>query len=303
MKRKAFCTLVVALLVAASAIADPSFDVPETSNGVRRTRPAHVPYLSFAPSHNRLLWIGAHPDDEVLAAPILGWLCGESGWNCTFLIATRGERGECLLPTGCQPDLSTVRWMEAGEVARLLGAELIFREMADGPASTPPLVRAHWEENEPDLEARLAAIIEEVQPDVILTFDPRHGSTCHPDHRAIGALVIDAASSGSTPVLLLENRFQVIGNRVTVSRANVRTAGLLYFNSSRTAVSGHGTYWDYASMIATIYRSQFPPELVESLAGTPPVRQWLFVSHAGADSSFSGEGACEAEAGNGFLQK
>ncbi len=42
---------------------------------------------------------------------------------------------------------------------------------------------------------------------------------------------------------------------------------------------------------------------VESLADTPPDRQWLFVSQAGADSSFSGEGACEAEAGNGFLQK
>ncbi len=260
-----------------------------------RTRPAKLPHLKFPPGHSKLLWVGAHPDDEVLAAPLLAWLCAESGWSCTLLIATRGERGHCLLPSGCQPTLADVRSYEAGEVSRLLGAKLILWDLADGPASSPELVRSHWESEDEGLTARLVTLIEDEQPDVILTFDPRHGSTCHPDHRAIGSIVIDAAASVMRSVLLLENRFHVLDDSVTVTPANVDASRLVYFSASRETSSAGVTYWSHASMFATIYGSQFSPELVKSLADTPPARQFLFFARNSGSSSFSGQGMCEEE--------
>lgn len=260
-----------------------------------RTRPAKLRHLKFPPGYNKLLWVGAHPDDEVLVAPVLAWLCAHSGWSCTLLIATRGERGHCRLPSGCQPTLADVRSYEAGDVARLLGAKLILWDLADGSASAPELVRSRWESEDEDLSARLTTLIEDEQPDVILTFDPRHGSTCHPDHRAIGSIVIDAAASIMRPVLLLENRFHVSGDTVTITRANVDVSRLIYFNASRETEFGRVTYWSYVSTLATIYGSQFSHELVESLANTSPARQWLFFTAGSGISGFSGKGMCEDE--------
>src|SRR2546422_414200 len=41
----------------------------------------------------RILWIGAHPDDEILIAPILGRQCAERGAQCALLVMTHGEAG------------------------------------------------------------------------------------------------------------------------------------------------------------------------------------------------------------------
>src|SRR2546422_4479037 len=57
----------------------------------------------------RILWIGAHPDDETLVAPILGPACARQNAVCTLLVFTRGERGGCAIPSGCGPDLGSVR--------------------------------------------------------------------------------------------------------------------------------------------------------------------------------------------------
>src|SRR5437016_11853921 len=41
----------------------------------------------------RLLWIGAHPDDEILIAPLLGRECVERSAQCSLLVMTLGEAG------------------------------------------------------------------------------------------------------------------------------------------------------------------------------------------------------------------
>jgi hypothetical protein len=40
-----------------------------------------------------ILFIGAHPDDEVVAAPLLGALCADAAATCSFLVLTKGEGG------------------------------------------------------------------------------------------------------------------------------------------------------------------------------------------------------------------
>lgn len=286
--------LVFGALGAHPAVSAPAHEYAEVSTA-RRTRPALRPFLSFPSSHSSLLFVAAHPDDEVLLAPVLGWLCDHSGWSCTILIATRGERGECLLPQGCLPTLADVRSAEAAEAARLFSAKVILWNLADGPANAPDLVRHHWESQDQNLTDRIAAFIEDEQPDVIFTFDPRHGSTCHPDHRAIGSLAMDAAASLSRDVFLLENRYSVSGNEVTITRASVDPSRLVYFDASRSAPRAQSSYWDYGPLIATIYRSQFSPEIVQSLAETPRHLQWMFFEAGSSSSAFAGAGMCENE--------
>ena len=43
---------------------------------------------SFLPGARSVLWVGAHPDDEVLAAPLLARWCLDEKLRCTFLIFT-----------------------------------------------------------------------------------------------------------------------------------------------------------------------------------------------------------------------
>ena len=41
---------------------------------------------------------------------------------------------------------------------------------------------------------RINSVIAGESPTIIYTFDPNHGSSCHPAHRAVGALVIEAVA-------------------------------------------------------------------------------------------------------------
>jgi len=148
-----------------------------------------------------VLWIAAHPDDESIVAPLLMRWCVDEGARCTLLILTRGEAGICRIASGCAPDIAAVRSAEAGSASQLFHANLILLTLPDGGGAAPPAWPA-------DLAATLAKYIEAVHPDLILTFDPRHGTTCHPDHRAAGAAVLDSVKSlpFAPAVWLLETR-------------------------------------------------------------------------------------------------
>ena len=84
------------------------------------------------------MWIAAHPDDEVLVAPLLARWCGDGRARCSLLTATRGEAGACLRPDGCLPDLASVRSAEAGSSSRYFGANAILLSLPDGGGAVPP---------------------------------------------------------------------------------------------------------------------------------------------------------------------
>ncbi|HEX7616170.1 MAG TPA: PIG-L family deacetylase, partial [Thermoanaerobaculia bacterium] len=86
--------------------------------------PARAPWRLPAPAS--VMWIAAHPDDEVLVAPLLAHWCGSGRAHCSLLTATRGGTGTCLLPDGCRPDLATVRSGEAGGSSQFFGADAIL---------------------------------------------------------------------------------------------------------------------------------------------------------------------------------
>ena len=57
--------------------------------------------------------------------------------------------------------------------------------------------------------------------EAVVTFDPAHGSTCHPAHRALGTLVLDACAGESRclAVVLVETSATFAGSDVTIGPA------------------------------------------------------------------------------------
>lgn len=211
---------------------------------------------SHAGERRHLLWVAAHPDDELLVAPILASRCIRQAEDCTLLVLTRGEAGPCLLPGGCRPSLSAVRHRELRQSAALLHARLEQWALPDGGG-----IDGRWDlvaGGHDELVDRLRNAIESFHPDRLLTFDPRHGTTCHVDHRRVGALVLEALESmPSRPrVELLETLASTTSQPFTatfVPAATPPAAGITRFDPKPAL-------WTFVGRVAAIHRSQFPSD-------------------------------------------
>lgn len=135
----------------------------------------------------RIMWVGAHPDDETLASPILARACIELKKPCYFFVFNHGDGGRCPLKLGCTPSLAAVRGRELKRVANAYNAELEHHYFFNAPlpeSSFPPRpsIAQLWRKKE-DPGALMAAAIERFKPTVIFTFDPNRGFTGHPEHQ------------------------------------------------------------------------------------------------------------------------
>jgi bacillithiol biosynthesis deacetylase BshB2 len=142
----------------------------------------------------KLLAVFAHPDDET-------FICGGTltkyasmGVDITLVSATRGEMGRRMgnPPYVNRETMPAVREQELREACDALGINrLIFFDIRD---KTVEFIDSEL------LIARIAALIEEIKPDIVLTFHEVLGG--HPDHCAIGKATTAAyertrASSGA----------------------------------------------------------------------------------------------------------
>ncbi|HEX6971227.1 MAG TPA: PIG-L deacetylase family protein, partial [Limnochordia bacterium] len=126
----------------------------------------------LAAARGSVLVFAAHPDD------VEYWLGGtlprlaQRGVQVHVVLATRGERG------GRRPDLGRVRTAEQERAGAILGYHrIIWLDLPDrGVKVTPELV------------ARLRALLDEVQPSLVFTFDADKPLPpyVHPDHQAVG---------------------------------------------------------------------------------------------------------------------
>jgi LmbE family N-acetylglucosaminyl deacetylase len=237
-----------------------------------------------------LLWIAAHPDDELLVAPWLGQACVEDSRSCTLLVATRGENGACRLPGGCPPDLGTARTAEMEAAAALLGAGLVQWTLSDNPGGGPAAVIAAWSAEsggEQELVGRLAAAIASAAPAAVLTFDPRHGSTCHPDHRALGSLVIEALRTlgpSAPPLWLIATRpdGSPHGTFHGYLPAVAGDPRLVHYDATRVLSSAGGEAWEFVTRLAAAHASQYPPAALAALAEAPAARRRVHLVPASA---------------------
>ncbi|WP_199620838.1 PIG-L family deacetylase [Paenibacillus alkalitolerans] len=126
----------------------------------------------------KLMAVFAHPDDEsFICGGTLAKYAG-SGVEITLVSATKGEMGRRMgnPPYVNRESMPHIREQELRQACAALGIrDLIFLGIRD---KTVEFI------DQEQLTGRIAALMEEADPDVVLTFHERLGG--HPDHCAIG---------------------------------------------------------------------------------------------------------------------
>ena len=142
---------------------------------------AALPHAVRAQTKRPILAVFAHPDDERVIGPLLSRLARE-GRETHLVIATDGSQGVtdfAKIPAGAP--LAAARVKEATCAANRLGVRrLHLIGLPDGGLASFAVLGK--------LRPALAAIIDSLNPAVIITFGPE-GGTGHPDHRLVGDVV------------------------------------------------------------------------------------------------------------------
>ncbi|MFJ5717073.1 bacillithiol biosynthesis deacetylase BshB2 [Neobacillus sp. NPDC093127] len=143
-----------------------------------------------------VLVVFPHPDDEAFGVSGTIATHVQNGTPVTYACLTLGEMGRNMgnPPFTNRENLPKIRKKELQEAARVLGIQdlrmLGFRD------------KTIEFEDEDKLANTMLALIEEVNPSLIITFYP--GYSVHPDHDATGAAVVRAVErmpAGERPVL------------------------------------------------------------------------------------------------------
>ena len=138
-------------------------------------------------STKRILVILAHPDDpDFFCGAMISRWC-QQGHEVHYCLLTKGQKGAQdmnIVPE----ELAKKRVQEQEAAARVLGVKTVeFLDYVDGEVI-------------PDLEMRrkIVGVIRKWKPQILLTSDPLNlfpndNRINHPDHRAAGQAVVDAA--------------------------------------------------------------------------------------------------------------
>lgn len=159
---------------------------------------------------DKILVILPHPDDESfgVAGTILSYK--EAGAHVTYLCMTLGEMGRNFgnPPIANRETLPQIRKKELEEACNVLKIDdLRLLGLRDKTIEF---------EDENKLAEKVKAIIEEVQPNLVITFYP--GYAIHPDHDACGAVVVKAVS-------LLPKEKQPVVHCLAISRNSTADLG------------------------------------------------------------------------------
>lgn len=136
-----------------------------------------------------LVTVFAHPDDETFSVGGSVAAAVDAGLQVAAVCATRGEVGEIADPSLATPEtLGLVREAELRAACAELGVHdvrfLGYRDsgMEGTPENADP--RAFANATDDEVVGRIAAILRELRPAVVVTFEPG-GVYGHPDHKKI----------------------------------------------------------------------------------------------------------------------
>ena len=202
-----------------------------------------------------VLFVGAHPDDEVVAAPLLGALCADDAATCSFLVLTKGEGGG------------------PGRELEMLASAALFRGTVTQWTLPDVLtgVEAAWGPRDALID-RIANVVLAERPSSVITFEPLHGTTCHPAHRELGALVIEAMARlgpAAPHLYLLE----------TVARLDA-TAYRFAPGVTTPMVFDASPWWQFTVDAASAHQSQFSQAQLEALRSTPVDERKVWLARA-----------------------
>ncbi|CAM3184464.1 PIG-L deacetylase family protein [Deinococcus deserti] len=154
--------------------------------------PSRLPVMTSTPT---LLAIFAHPDDEAFSLGGTLTHYARRGVRVVLACATRGEAGKITVPGMTVEDLGAQREQELRDACMALEIpEPVFLDYHDSgryerTRHNDP--RALMNVTPMEIEVKLRVLIEQVQPQVMVTFDP-HGGYGHIDH-----LQIQRAATGA----------------------------------------------------------------------------------------------------------
>ena len=219
----------------------------------------------------RILWIGAHPDDESLVAPLLGHSCVDGRDACSMVVMTRGENGG-------DPAMRTTEMQRAADLFR---SHLDLWDFADVMADVDAAWSAQAGGHDALVERLEAAIIQE-NPTVIYTFDPNHGSSCHPAHRETGALVIEALARigpAAPRVMFVETTVAYLPD------------GFVFGSATPDAIAIDArARWHFIVDDVAIHASQFTSAQLDALRNIPDTERTVFLATAPAQQSICAAG-------------
>jgi N-acetyl-1-D-myo-inositol-2-amino-2-deoxy-alpha-D-glucopyranoside deacetylase len=135
-----------------------------------------------------LLAVLAHPDDELFHGGGLFAHLSQQGVRVTLACATRGEAGKAHPLVGPVTDLGALRSEELRRSCVKLGIPepvfLGFHDSARLARQRHDDPRALANVDMLEVEAAIRRVVQDVKPQVMVTFDP-HGGYYHPDHVAV----------------------------------------------------------------------------------------------------------------------
>jgi N-acetyl-1-D-myo-inositol-2-amino-2-deoxy-alpha-D-glucopyranoside deacetylase len=206
----------------------------------------------------RLLMVHAHPDDETTTTGATAALYAAETIDVHLVTCTRGERGEIVDPeVQCAVNAAADRYMALGELrarelagavgklgikgSRFLGGPGRWWDsgMAGTRADADP--RAFVAGDFGEQTDALAAVIRELRPQVLVTYDAR-GGYGHPDHIRAHELSLAAVDRAAAP----DTAVGVVG-----------AAG---------AAGGNGANTAEAWSVAKVYAAVVPVSILRSVA-------------------------------------
>lgn len=221
---------------------------------------------SVIESASKILLLVAHEDDEILFSPMLAKYC--SSKTCRVVTTTSNrqyhpQNSEFVNSMAYLPAIYDV-----GTFTSSAGNDL------------PHDVLNLWENEAANfglinLNNVIKLEIDKFAPDVILTFDPRHGTSCHPEHRAVGQGVINGVSAYTGRNFNKSNLFLLTSRRIDLPEysALVPAAPSDQFSVTYSAMdyipARSMTGWDFFINIMGLYPSQFSYSNIQAAMRSP----------------------------------
>jgi LmbE family N-acetylglucosaminyl deacetylase len=226
-------------------------------------------------AHSRgrsVLAVFAHPDDELFHGGATLAHLADRGARVTLACATKGEAGKAHPSLGPVIDIATLRADELRAACARLGIDtpifLGFHDSARKERLRRDDPRALANVDLLEVEAAILRVIREVEPHVLITFDP-HGGYYHPDHLAVhraatAAFYSSGVMGDRAPSRLFYSTFAVPAYREHARRIQGSgiTDGLdpdVFAVSAETAayVFDARPYWDRKVAVFNAHRSAF----------------------------------------------
>lgn len=253
-----------------------------------------------------ILFVGAHPDDESASMAMMAEACLHGGATCHFTVVSEEKSYGCYLTIGLADphECTRLRRAEMLESAALAGGTVEFYGWEEYFFSHN---QAGLERNLDDwaadiggrdaLVARFRQTLDEKKPDVVISLDPRHGTSCHPNHRAATLLLMEAISAlpaAARPEVFFENNFYVVARMDEETAAGFMNGGIYawpddpsplhWYDASKVLPDGRQAY-DYMVASLKAHATQYPDIADGSLTPDPPaaLRRIPYVKPADID--------------------